>query len=334
MANETEKVLKLSHLATYDGLIKEWTGDQLDKFNLVELDTPSEGAAASYQLQFDGVAVGDTIDVADFKDYFVRNLTVETCETDDEPKAGFVVGDKYFDFTINTADDSGTAKHVYLKVTDAFAPYTQGAGITITGQTIAARIGDGLQTNASTDATEVKVGDGIEIDGTTKAVQAKVGDGLAVNTTSKAVEASVGTGLEINVTSKAIDLVAQSTDAGAPAIGGVTTADYTAFKGALDTITAPTETAPTAAATKNETIVTNTHTFTTADVDNTAGSFTVTEYYATYGDATPTVTGASPAAAKSGLMSGTDKDALDRLVALFPDGVEFATDGDIEALFD
>lgn len=282
MPNTEKKLVDLSLLTYYDGKIKEWTGDELDKFNLVELQTPSAGAAASYQLQFDGVAVGDTIDVPDFKDYFVQDMDIKTCTVDDQPEEGFVVGDKYFDITINTEDGQGTAKHIYLKVEDAFAAYTEGNGISING-------------------TEIAVKNGV--------------------------------GLEINSTSKNIDLVAQSSGAGAPAIGGVTTSDYAAFKGAADTFTATAGTATAGTVTGNVTPYTQTITVASTDVGGTAtaDAFHFDLQWKEYGNATPTVEGGAAAAA--GLMSGTDKDNLDALVGTLGADVDFATNSDIDALF-
>lgn len=156
-----------------------------------------------------------------------------------------------------------------------------------------------------------------------------------------------GTGIEVT-SANVINLLAQNatsaSDANAPDVGGVTKADYVAFKGSLASITAPTETAPTADSGKNETINTKTHTFTTATAGGTAGSsVTVTEYYATYGEAVAADT-ANNITAKSGLMTGGEKANLaalqsaksgyDAIVTLLGADVELATTSDIDALFE
>lgn len=287
MPNETKKIVDLQLLGYYDGKIKNWTSAELAKFDLVQLQTPTSGAAASYELQFDGTKVGVTIDVPDFKDYFVQDMDIKTCTVADEPIEGLVPGDKYFDITINTEDGQGTAKHVYLAVEDAFPAYSAGGGIDITSNTISAK---------------------------------------------------AGTGLEINATSNNIDLVAQSSDAGAPAVGGITTADYAGFKGAVNTLSAGTETAPTADTTKNETVVTKTHTIkgTTVGNNTPAELVTTTEYYVTYGNALPTTGGGAAEGgtdAKAGLMSGTDKDNLDAIVAALGTDIGYASNADVDRLF-
>lgn len=285
MPNETKKLVDLQLLGYYDGKIKNWTSDELAKFDLVQLQTPSSGAAASYELQFDGTKVGVTIDVPDFKDYFVQDMDIKTCTVADDPIEGLVPGDKYFDITINTEDGQGTAKHVYLAVEDAFPAYSAGDGIDIT---------------------------------------------------SNAISAKTGVGLEINATSKNIDLVAQSSDAGAPAIGGVTTADYAGFKGAADTFAATAGQATAGTATGNVTPYTQTVTVASTDVGGTetADAFHFDLQWKEYGNATPTTeSGGSTVPAAAGLMSGTDKDNLDALVDALGTDLNYATNSDIDALF-
>lgn len=300
MAGETT-LITLDKLTRYDGKLKTWTEGV---FKIAEQATAETGYLKTYVLQANGTNAADSVKINIPKDFLVKKAEVKTCATADTPVSGYVVGDKYIDFTINTADTangSETDTHIYIAVKDLVSTYS--------------------------------AGDGITLDPSTLAFSVDAGDGLQINSTSKKVEAKLGTGLEINSTSKAIDLVAQSSANGAPAVGGISTADYAAFNGAVDTITAPTETAPTANSAKNETINTVTHSFTTATVDDTAGSFTVTEYYATYGDAVAADT-ANNITAKSGLMTGTEKANLAALVSTLGADVTLATDTDIDNLFD
>ena len=312
------KLVDLDLLTYYDGKIKNWSEGV---YKITEQVTAETGYLKTYVLQANGTNAVDSVKINIPKDYLVKAAEVKTCTTADTPVEGLVPGDKYIDFTINTADTaqgSGTEQHIYIAVKDLVDAYTAGNGITLTGTAFSANTGDGLQINATSKAIEVKTGDGIELDGTTKAVKAKL-----------------GTGLEINSTTKAIDLTAQNatsaSDANAPAIGGITKADYVSFKGAINSVSAGTETAPTADTTKNETVVTKTHTINTTTVgDNTATPITTTEYYVTYNNATATV---GQTAAKAGLMSGTDKDNLDALVTALGTDVTFASDSEIDALF-
>ena len=43
---------------------------------------------------------------------------MKTCTTKDVPVQGYVVGDKYIDFVINTKDGSATDEHMYILVSD------------------------------------------------------------------------------------------------------------------------------------------------------------------------------------------------------------------------
>lgn len=382
------KLVDLDLLTYYDGKIKDWTEGS---YKIVEQTTAEEGYLKTYKLQVNGVDAANSVKINIPKDFMLKDAEIKTCTTADVPVEGYKVGDKYFDFTINVADSSATAKHVYLLVEDAFAPYVAGDGIDITGSTISADTGDGLQINGSSKQVEVKVGDGIEIDGTSKAVTAKIGDGLQtngtskatevkvgdgiaidsttkavkadlgdglqanatskatevktgdgvkINSTSKAVEANVGTGLEINSTSKAIDLSEQD---GTLTVGGITSTDYAAFNGAADTFFATADSATAGTAVGNVTPYTKTITVSSTDVGGTAtaDAFHFDVEWKEYGNATPT---SGQTAAAAGLMSGTDKDNLDALNTAKPDydaivtalgaDVTFATDSEIDDLFD
>lgn len=318
MPNNTV-LLTLDHLTRYDDKMKTWTREELAKFNLVKLNQATAGYAASYELQFDGTIVGSTIDIP--KDFMLKDASIEACQTDDVPVQGYKVGDLYFDFTINV--DSGTStteKHVYLLVADAFVGYESGNGVTISGNTVSAKI----DTNAGLEFTGATEGE--------KSIGVKTGDGIAIDSTTKAVKASVGTGLAINSTSKAIDLVAQSSAAGAPAVGGVSTSDYAAFKGAADTFSATAGSATAGTAVGNVTPYTKTVTVASTDVGGTqtADAFHFDVEWKEYGNATPT---SGQTAAAAGLMSGTDKDNLDALITALGNDVALATNADIDALF-
>lgn len=359
-----QKLLNLGHLTTYDGLMKPWVEGT---YKIVEQQTAETGYLKTYVLQANGTDVANSVKINIPKDFMLKAAEIATCTVDDEPIAGLVVGDKYFDFTINVADSSATSAHVYLAVKDVFQAYVQGDGITITGQTIAANIGDGLQTNATSKATEVKTGDGLGINATSKAVEARTGDGIQINSTSKVIEANVGDGIAINSTSKAIevdtgdglginasskkvevkpgvgleinsstkvvDLVEQDGSNGAPTLGGLSKTAYNAFNGAADTFVASAGTASTTSTSGvNDTITTTPVTVASTDVGGTttndAFHFNVVD--TTYGVATAT---SGQDAAKSGLMSGTDKDDFDAIRTALGADVQIATTSDIEALF-
>ena len=379
MASE-KKLVDLDLLTYYDGKIKDWTEGS---YKIVEQATAETGYLKTYKLQVNGVDATDSVKINIPKDFMLKDAEIKTCTVDDQPIAGLVVGDKYFDFTINVADSSATATHVYLAVKDVFQAYVAGDGITITGQTIAAdlgdglqinstskkieaKLGDGVQINSTSKAIEAKVGDGIEIDSSTKAIEAKVGDGIAINGTSKAIEANTGDGLSINATSKAIeivpgdglginstsknvevkpgvgleinsstkvvDIVEQDGTNNAPTLGGLSKTSYNAFNGAADTFSASAGNATAGTASGNVTPYTKTITVASTDVGGTqtADAFHFDLEWKEYGNATAT---SGQTAAAAGLMSGTDKDALDALVDALGTDVTFADTTDIDDLF-
>lgn len=89
---------------------------------LTKQSTPETGYAATYVLKQGGTALSPKINIP--KDFLVRSATVETCTTDNVPVQGYVVGDKYLDFVVNSVDNDATASHIYLKVTELVDVYS------------------------------------------------------------------------------------------------------------------------------------------------------------------------------------------------------------------
>lgn len=52
------------------------------------------------------------------KDFLVRSGQVRTCVQDNVPVQGYLVGDKYIDFVINSKDSTATDEHIYINVKD------------------------------------------------------------------------------------------------------------------------------------------------------------------------------------------------------------------------
>lgn len=110
---------------------KAYTDEEIGKVNTsltaynvtVEKQTTAEtGYAATYIVKQGGISVGAPINIP--KDFLVKSGTVETCSAENSPVAGYKVGDKYLDFVVNTTDDSATAQHIYIKLTDLVDVYT------------------------------------------------------------------------------------------------------------------------------------------------------------------------------------------------------------------
>lgn len=114
------------------------TFDVGGSYTVAKLATPESGYASTYQLQKNGTAVGANINIP--KDYLVKSATLNTCSTADTPVSGYVVGDKYIDFVINTAASDGNVTHLYLLVSDLVDAYTAGNGITISNNVVSAKV--------------------------------------------------------------------------------------------------------------------------------------------------------------------------------------------------
>ena len=124
----------------------------------VEKIAAEEGYIASYADKQNGAQVGATINIP--KDYLVKNAELKTCTVADTPVAGYKVGDKYMDFTINTIEGSGNESHIYINVNELFDAYTSGSEvgdtvvITVNNDTnkISADITDGTVARAKINA--------------------------------------------------------------------------------------------------------------------------------------------------------------------------------------
>lgn len=89
----------------------------------VEKQTTAEaGFVSTYVVKQNGTQVGSKINIP--KDYLVKSANMGTCETKDTPVTGYVVGDKYLDFVINTKNNDGSDEHIYIKVSDLIDTYT------------------------------------------------------------------------------------------------------------------------------------------------------------------------------------------------------------------
>ena len=87
------------------------------------------GYAATYVVKQNNTQVGVKINIP--KDFLVKSGSVKTCSTADTPVTGYVVGDKYLDFVVNTISYDGTDSHIYILVKDLVDVYTGGNGISV-----------------------------------------------------------------------------------------------------------------------------------------------------------------------------------------------------------
>lgn len=74
------------------------------------------GYSATYVVKQGGSQVGSKINIP--KDFLVKSGEVKSVSTADSPVTGYVVGDKYIDFVINSKDNDATDEHMYILVSD------------------------------------------------------------------------------------------------------------------------------------------------------------------------------------------------------------------------
>lgn len=134
-----------SEIATVDAAVKAL---KISSKVTVEKIAAEEGYIASYAVKQDGAQVGVTINIP--KDYLVKNAKLKTCTEADQPVAGYKVGDKYMDFTINTVEGSGNESHIYINVNELFDAYTSGSEV---GDTVVVTV-DNDTNKISADITD------------------------------------------------------------------------------------------------------------------------------------------------------------------------------------
>lgn len=135
-----------SEIATVDAAVKAL--NTASKVTVEKLEAAEEGYIASYVVKQNNTKVGATINIP--KDYLVKNAELKTCTVVDTPVAGYKVGDKYMDFTINTVEGSGNESHIYINVNELFDAYTSGSEV---GDTVVVTV-DNDTNKISADITD------------------------------------------------------------------------------------------------------------------------------------------------------------------------------------
>lgn len=135
-----------SEIATVDAAVKALK--TASEVTVEKLEAAEEGYIASYVVKQNNTKVGATINIP--KDYLVKNAELKTCTVADTPVAGYKVGDKYMDFTINTVEGSGNESHIYINVNELFDAYTSGSEV---GDTVVVTV-DNANNKISADITD------------------------------------------------------------------------------------------------------------------------------------------------------------------------------------
>lgn len=162
-----DKFITLGNLAEYsfntDEKIREFVNDKVSEvvhpeYTLVKKESADDGYISSYNLTKNGEVVGSTINIP--KDYLVKSATLETVTVEDTPVEGYIVGDKYIDFVVNTVQGDENTHHIYLLVSDLVDTYKSGQGIVISDDNVVSIVmQDGTKTVGgvtSSDYTDFK----------------------------------------------------------------------------------------------------------------------------------------------------------------------------------
>ena len=121
-ANDSE-LATVAKTGNYSDLAGKPSLSSLGGVVTVEKQTTADtGYNTTYIVKQNGTQVGSKINIP--KDYLVKSASVKTCSTANNPVTGYVVGDKYMDFVINTKDSTGSDEHLYVKVSDLIDTYT------------------------------------------------------------------------------------------------------------------------------------------------------------------------------------------------------------------
>lgn len=117
-------------------------------YTIKKAATADENYAATYQLYSGETAVGEKINIP--KDMVISAGELKYCEVANTPVTGLAVGDPYIELTI--ANNDGTK--LYIPVKGLVDVYTNGDGLTLTGNKFAvntedAKIADAVPTTAS-----------------------------------------------------------------------------------------------------------------------------------------------------------------------------------------
>lgn len=112
-------------------------------------ETAETGYISSYVIKQNGTQVGSTINIP--KDYLVKSASVKSVTTANNPVTGYVVGDRYIDFIVNTKDNTGTNEHLYVLVSDLVDEYkADESTLTLSNDTFSVKDGGVTKTKLAT----------------------------------------------------------------------------------------------------------------------------------------------------------------------------------------
>ena len=115
-ANTSALPTKVSDLTNDAGYLTEHQSLDSKTVTVEKQQTAESGYAQTYVVKQGGTQVGTKINIP--KDFLVKSGSVKTVTTANSPVNGYVVGDKYIDFVVNSKDGSESDEHMYILVSD------------------------------------------------------------------------------------------------------------------------------------------------------------------------------------------------------------------------
>ena len=98
------------------------------KLNVQIAKSSADEFLAQYEFTQGGELIGK-IDIP--KDFLVRSGQLKECTENDNPKDGYLVGDKYIDLVVNAKDCPEEESHIYILVKELVDVYSAGEGLTM-----------------------------------------------------------------------------------------------------------------------------------------------------------------------------------------------------------
>lgn len=134
---ETSKKIQTAGLeafqAVVEGIQENYTQTKdLAQYSIARQEEAEGGYASTYRLLKNGEPVGDAIHIP--KDQFLRSVDIKVSASDGFPAEGFKKGEKYIEMVVDTAENGGTGKALYLKMGDIVSPVKQGDGIVVSDE--------------------------------------------------------------------------------------------------------------------------------------------------------------------------------------------------------
>lgn len=116
LSNKPTIPSKTSDLTNDSGFLTSHQSLDSKTVTVEEQSQAETGFTKTYIIKQGGVQVGNKINIP--KDFLVKSASVKTVSTANNPVQGYVTGDKYLDFVVNSKDNTATDEHLYVLVSE------------------------------------------------------------------------------------------------------------------------------------------------------------------------------------------------------------------------